>query len=91
MQSSNEIEKRPGPDNITIDLIDECLRESNVPEEWNEVIIILLYKERRPQEHFQLPSYTPFKQHLQTFHPRHHKPSDQHARQELTKRISRVP
>ena len=51
--------KAPGPDNITIDLIDaagdiindklatlcnECLIQSKVPEIWNEAIIILLHK-----------------------------------------------
>ena len=51
--------KAPGPDNITIDLIDvagdiindklatlfnECLLQSKVPEIWNEAIIILLHK-----------------------------------------------
>ena len=56
--------KAPGPDNITIDLIEaadetiytklaalfnECLRESKVPEEWNEAIIILLYKKGDPK------------------------------------------
>ena len=51
--------KAPGPDNITIDLIDaagdiindklatlfnECLIQSKAPEIWNEAIIILLHK-----------------------------------------------
>ena len=51
--------KASGPENITIDRIEvagetiytklvalfkEYLRESKFPEEWNEVIIILLYK-----------------------------------------------
>ena len=54
--------KAPGPDNITIDLIDaagdiindelatlfnECLIQSKVPEIWNEAIIILLHKKGR--------------------------------------------
>ncbi|XP_037780209.1 craniofacial development protein 2-like [Penaeus monodon] len=51
--------KAPGPDNITIDLIEaagdvvydklatlfnECLRQSTIPDEWNEAIIVLLQK-----------------------------------------------
>ena len=47
-------------------------------------------QEGRPQEHFQLPSNNPFKQHLQTFHQSHHELIDQHARQESTKRTSGV-
>lgn len=82
--------ERPGPDNITIDLIDECLRESKVPKEWNEAIIIVIY-ERRLQEHFQLPSNMSLKQYLQTFNPNQCKPIEQHARQESTERTSGVP
>jgi len=51
--------KAPGPDNINIDLIEaageiicekiahlfnECLKQSKVPDDWNEAIIILLHK-----------------------------------------------
>ena len=57
---SNQIKgKAPGPENITIELIEmagetiytklaalfkEYLRKSKFPEKWNEAIIILLYK-----------------------------------------------
>ena len=60
LQSSNQIKRKtPGPENITIELIEvagetihtklatlfnEYLKESKFPEEWNEAIIILLYK-----------------------------------------------
>ena len=65
MRSSNQIKgKAPGPDNITIDLTEvegetiytklaalfnEYLRESKFPKEWNEAIIILLYKKGDPK------------------------------------------
>ena len=56
--------KAPGPDNVTIDLIEasgqvvnnklaylfnECLRQGKVPENWNEAIIILLHKKGDPK------------------------------------------
>ncbi|XP_042872713.1 uncharacterized protein LOC122253566 [Penaeus japonicus] len=55
--------KAPGPDNITLDLISDadepihvrlarlfnkCLKESRTPEEWNQAILILLYKKGDP-------------------------------------------
>jgi len=53
-------EKAPGPDNITIDMIEEAEKPRFLKNGMKRSSFW------RPQEHFQLPSNKPFKKHLQT-------------------------
>ena len=79
--------KAPGPDNVTIDLIEtagelvyerlatlfsECLHQSKIPEKWDEAMIILLHKKGDQKRHIKLPSNQSSQQHLQAVHKDHH-------------------
>ena len=94
--------KTPGPNNVTIDLIEaageliyerlatlfnECLRQSKIPEKWDETIIILLHK-KGDQKDIKLPSDQSSQQYLQAGHKDHHEPHYTNSRWKPTKRTS---
>ena len=75
----SKIWKAPGQDNITIDLIEavgeeiyrkmaylfnECITESEIPDSWNEAIVILLYKKGDPEN---ISNYRPISLLSSTF------------------------